>query len=240
VSTVVGQVRLEHHREPLGIGESRPRISWKVKTDHEAWQQQAYEIAIQPAGGQDGSEESSGKVDSTESVLVAWPFHPLPSRARRTVRVRVWGALDGAASEWSEPADVETGLLEPTDWTAKLVSPDWQEDTSVDQPPALFRCEFEAAGGIASARLYVTAHGLFEAEINGTVVGEDVLAPGWSSYRHRLRYHTYDVTELIQTGANAIGATVADGWFRGLVGFEGGKRNIYGDQLALLAQLEIR
>ena len=66
-----------------------------------------------------------------------------------------------------------------------------------------------------------------------------MLAPGWSSYRHRLRYHTYDVTDLISDGPNAIGATVADGWFRGLLGFEGGKRNIYGNRLALLAQLEI-
>jgi alpha-L-rhamnosidase len=239
VSTVVGQVRFEHHREPLGIGEARPRISWKVRTDQDGWRQQAYEIAIEPAGGQDGKEQTSGKVVSAESVLVPWPFDPLPSRARRTVRVRVWG-VDEAAPEWSAEADVEAGLLEPSDWTARLISPDWQEDTSLDQPPALFRRDFQAQGSVSSARLYITAHGVFEAEMNGTVVGEDVLAPGWSSYRHRLRYHTYDVTELIQPGANAIAATVADGWFRGLVGFEGGTRNLYGDQLALLAQLEIR
>jgi alpha-L-rhamnosidase len=89
MTTMVDGVRFEHHREPLGIGESRPRVSWKVQTDQKGWQQQAYEIAIRPAGGQDGSEESSGKVDSAESVLVPWPFDPLPSRARRTVRVRV-------------------------------------------------------------------------------------------------------------------------------------------------------
>ena len=79
MSTVVSQVRFEHHREPLGIGEARPRISWKVQTDQDGWRQQAYEIAIEPAGGQDGSEQSSGKVVSAESVLVPWPFDPLPS-----------------------------------------------------------------------------------------------------------------------------------------------------------------
>ena len=62
---------------------------------------------------------------------------------------------------------METGLLEPADWSAQLISPGWSEDTSVDQPPTLLRRDFRADGEIASARLYVTAHGLFEAEING-------------------------------------------------------------------------
>jgi alpha-L-rhamnosidase len=156
------------------------------------------------------------------------------------VSVRVWGADAAEPSRWSEPSSVETGLLGPADWSAQLISPGWSEDTSVDQPPTLLRRDFRADGEIASARLYVTAHGLFEAELNGVRVGQDVLAPGWSSYRHRLRYHTYDVTGLLRAGDNAIGVTVADGWFRGHIGFDGGLRNIYGERLALLAQLEIR
>ena len=239
MTSTVGRVRFEHHREALGIGESRPRISWTVQTDRDEWTQQAYEIQVAEPGG-DTDAESTGRVASAESVLVPWPAAPMGSRARRLVRVRVWGNGDDSPSDWSEPAEVETGLLGPTDWTAQLITPSWPEDTSVDQPPALFRREFDAPGDLVSARLYVTAHGVVEVELNGSVVGDDVLAPGWSSYRHRLRYHTYDVTDLLQAGANAIGATVAEGWFRGLLGFEGGQRNIYGDQLALLAQLEIR
>ncbi|HEY9523148.1 MAG TPA: glycoside hydrolase family 78 protein, partial [Thermopolyspora sp.] len=88
-------------------------------------------------------------------------------------------------------------------------------------------------------RLYVTAHGLYEVELNGTVVGDDVLAPGWTSYGHRLRYRTHDVTALLRDGANAIGATLADGWYRGRIGFNGGATNVYGDRTALIAQLEI-
>ena len=239
MTSTVGRVRFEHHREALGIGESRPRISWTVQTDRDAWTQQAYEIQVAAPGG-DTDAESTGRVASAESVLLPWPAEPMGSRARRLVRVRVWGNGDDGPSDWSDPAEVETGLLEPTDWTAQLITPRWPEDTSVDQPPALFRHEFDAPGDVVSARLYVTAHGVVEVELNGSVVGEDVLAPGWSSYRHRLRYHTYDVTGLLRAGANALGATVAEGWFRGLLGFEGGLRNIYGDQLALLVQLEIR
>jgi alpha-L-rhamnosidase len=70
-------------------------------------------------------------------------------------------------------------------------------------------------------------------------VGDQVMAPGWTSYRHRLRYQTFDVTDLLQEGRNALGAMLGDGWFRSRLSFGGGRRNIYGDRLTLLAQLEI-
>lgn len=242
MSPSVDRVTFEHHREALGIGESEPRISWKTQTDEPGWRQVGYELEISTPGG---PPTLSGRTDSADSVLVPWPEAALLSRSSRTVSVRVWGTSEHDTgnefpSDWSPPATLEVGLLEDADWTAQLITPIWAEDTSIDLPPALFRREFAVAADIAAARLYVTAHGVFEVEINGAVVGVDVLAPGWSSYRHRLRYSTYDVTALIVKGANAIGATVADGWFRGLLGFEGGKRNVYGEQLALLAQLEIR
>ena len=228
MTTTVGQVRFEHHRESLGIGESQPRISWTVQTDRDGWAR---------AGLRDPGHRARRPGRPMRSPPAGWRrrsrcwcpgrLEPMGSRTRRLVRVRVWGNGGDGPSEWSEPAAVETGLLRSTDWTAQLISPSWPEDTSVDQPPALFRCEFDASADLVSARLYVTAHGVFEVELNGSVVGADVLAPGWSSYRHRLRYHTYDVTELLEPGANAIGATVAEGWYRGLLGFEGGQRNIY-------------
>ena len=105
--------------------------------------------------------------------------------------------------------------------------------------PALLRHEFELPAPAVSARLYATAHGLYQAEINGVRVGDDELSPGWTSYRNRLRYYTYDVTELLRQGANAIGSFLADGWFRGRLGFGGGHINLYGEQSAFAAQLEV-
>ena len=64
-------------------------------------------------------------------------------------------------------------------------------------------------------------------------------APGWTSYGTRLRCHTYDVTGMLRPVTNAIGAWLDDGWYRGKLGFHGGARNLYGDSLTLLAQLEI-
>ena len=93
----VQPVTVEHHREPLGIGESRPRLSWVARTELPDWRQAGYELEIQPV---DGPAWSSGRVDSAESVLVPWGAPPLASRERRTVRVRVWGAGDELPSAW--------------------------------------------------------------------------------------------------------------------------------------------
>jgi alpha-L-rhamnosidase len=233
----VGDVRFEHHREGFGIGEARPRISWKVSADQSGWLQRAYELRL--VDPENGSAWSSGRIESEHAVLVPWPAPPLASRQKRAVSVRVWGMRAGAPSEWSDPALVEAALLERSDWTAEFITPDRDEDRSADRPPWLFRRDFHLAQDIESARLYITAHGVYEAEINGARVGDHVLAPGWTSYRHRLRYQAFDVTSLLHAGANCIGAIVGDGWFRGQLGYRN-IRNVYGDRLALLAQLEIR
>src|SRR6266540_1936057 len=219
----VTAVRFEHHRTALGIGERAPRLSWRVEGAPEGWRQAAYEVRVADA--------ASGRIDSPDSVLVPWPAAPLAARERRSVQVRVWGA-GGQPSAWSEPAVVEAGLLEVSDWQARMIEPD-------ADPVPMLRRGLVLDAEVVSARLYITAHGIYQAEINGQRVGEDAFAPGWTSYHHRLRYQTYDVTALLAPGGNAIGVMIADGWYRGRLTFEPGKRNVYGDRCGLLAQLEV-
>ena len=172
--------------------------------------------------------------------MVRWPTEPLISRESATVRVRVWGAEE-VPSAWSPPTSVEAGLLEPSDWQAVPVGPAWPEDRDSDtRRPPLLRRGFVVPTAPVRARLYVTAHGVFEIEINGRRVGNDVMAPGWTAYPSRLRYFTYDVTGFIAAGENAIGAWLGDGWYRGRLGWNGGFRNIYGTDISLIAQLEIQ
>ncbi|MEU5154117.1 family 78 glycoside hydrolase catalytic domain [Glycomyces sp. NPDC021274] len=223
----------EHHREALGIGEARPRISWVVSAAPDGWRQQQARIELDLDG-----RLQTRVVQSGESVLLDWPFEPLQSRQRASVRVRVFGG-DGEASDWSPSTTVEAGLLDASDWQAVAIGPAWDEDPEVMRRPALLRSEFRLAAPVASARLYATAHGLYQAEINGERVGDDELSPGWTSYEHRLRYYTYDVTGLVREGVNAIGAFLADGWFRGRLGFGGGHTNLYGERTAFAAQLEV-
>ncbi|MFC9325647.1 family 78 glycoside hydrolase catalytic domain [Kitasatospora sp. NPDC057015] len=233
----VTRLRFEHHgaSDALGIGESEPRLSWTGTGTHR--HQDAYEIEIRDRHG-------AGRthlVHSTESVLVPWPGAPLSARERREVRVRLWTDGNAQPGPWSDFHPVEAGLLTPEDWTGTAVSPGSDDPAADDPRPAhLLRTEFELTGPVASARLYSTALGVHEIEINGSRTDDDVLAPGWTSYRDRLRYRTHDVTHLVHPGTNAIGAHLADGWYRGRLAFNGGIRDIYGDRTALLAQLEVR
>ena len=121
------------------------------------------------------------------------------------------------------------------DWSAALICP----DRDFDGAP-LLRREFgvdPGHGPVRSATLHATAHGVFEAYLNGRPVADEVLTPGWSSYEWRLRYRSYDVTALLEP-TSVLGFALGNGWFRGRLGW-GGFRNLYGDELGAFAQLEI-
>ena len=230
----VESLRLEHLRETLGIGTTKPRLSWRIVTEQQNWLQTAYELEL---FSMDNQLRETKKILSDESVLVPWCFAALHSRERVSVRVRVWSG--DQVSDWSQALTLELGLLEASDWTAHFIGRKDNQNISKAQPSPLLRREFGVRPGVRQARLYITALGVYEAQINGRQVGDHVLAPGWTSYNHRLRYQTFDVTEYLLEGHNAVAAMLGDGWYRGRLGFGGGKRNIYGNQLALLAQLEI-
>jgi alpha-L-rhamnosidase len=231
--TITTDLRFEHYDRALGIGERTPRLSWKTTAAPE-WQQAGYELELRRGG-----HVASHRIAGGDQILVPWPDRPLASRERVEARVRVYGQ-DGIESPWSEWVAAEAGLLEARDWTAVPVSAPWAEDADSDRRPALVRTAFTLGSGtIAGARLYASAHGLYEAEINGTRVGDDILSPGWTVYGKRLRYYTYDVTEMLRVGENALGAWLADGWYRGRIGFNGGRRNLYGTDQSFIAQLEI-
>lgn len=236
IEVKVTNLRVEHLRETIGIGAGKPRLSWQIETEAQNWVQAAYEITCCGEDGQVYGE--TGRIESEQSVLVDWAFEPLKSRTHVHVRVRVWGK-DGSESTWSEALSIETGLLDDEDWNARFITPDWDENAEQLNPSPYLRREFSVRANIKSARLYVTALGVYEAQINGVRVGDQILAPGWTVYDHRLRYQTFDVTSMLLEGQNAIGAILGDGWYRGRLGFGGGRRNIWGNRLALLAQLEI-
>ncbi|MFE6331950.1 family 78 glycoside hydrolase catalytic domain [Streptomyces sp. NPDC057798] len=223
----------EHLPDGLGIGTATPRLTWTLPPG--SGSQTAYEVRLHRAGHEHGS----GRVDGPDQILVPWPGAPLASRERVTVQVRVWTAEAVPPSAWSEPAVVEAGLLDPADWRAVPVGGGWAEDPDAERRPARVRKDFHLERPVVRARLYVSAHGLYEVEINGRRVGEEILAPGWTVYPHRLRYRTHDVTGHLTEGANTVGAWLGDGWYRGKYGFDGGTRNIYGTEQALIAQLEV-
>ncbi|WP_420123861.1 family 78 glycoside hydrolase catalytic domain, partial [Nakamurella sp.] len=137
----------------------------------------------------------------------------------------------------SAPATAPPASDQPS-WTARVISPD---DDFAGAPLLRTEVTLEPGHGeVTAAVLHATAHGLVEAYLNGERVGDDVLSPGWSSYEWRLRYRTYDVTDLLPAAGSPVvlGLALGNGWFRGRLGWSGG-RNYYGDELGALAQLEI-
>jgi len=113
----------------------------------------------------------------------------------------------------------------------------WASGVRVSQPAPLLRKGFTVGKPVASARLLTTALGLHETRLNGAKVGADVLAPGWTDYNKRLQYKVFDVTGQIRQGANALGASLGNGWYSGSVGIAGSQR--YGTQPWYSAQLRL-
>ncbi|MBL7856745.1 MAG: glycoside hydrolase family 78 protein [Cyclobacteriaceae bacterium] len=230
----------ESQTNPIGLDNTTPRFSWKLHATKRNVMQTAYEIragkdAVKLVKGLDVLWQT-GSVKSDQSVDVPYLGPALSSRQRVYWQVRVTDN-SGKVSPWSEVNFFEMGLLRPADWSAQ-----WIESTAADDavmgPTVRFRKPFSISKKVSAARLYVTAHGLYELHLNGKRVGDGYLTPGWTSYKKRLQYQVYDVTSLLVSGNNAIGAELASGWFRGYLAWEDNK-NIYGSKVALLLQLEI-
>jgi len=104
-------------------------------------------------------------------------------------------------------------------------------------PATMFRKAFTLAAPVKRATAYAGGLGLYELRINGRRAGDQILAPEWTNYRKRIQYQTFDVTDLLRTGENAIGALVGEGWYAGRLFFFG--RYAYGWVPRFLLQLEI-
>jgi alpha-L-rhamnosidase len=234
-------LRCEYLTDPLSLDITSPRLSWKLEaTNRRGVAQSAYQILVASSPELLAQEKSdlwdSGRVESDASTQVHYAGAALPSRARCYWKVRVWDEAQ-TASEWSDPARWEMGLLHPADWTAEWIAAPMAGGHRSSIPSPFLRKEFTLDRPVASARLYVTAHGLYEFSLNGKPVGGDVFTPGWTDYSKRIQYQAYDVTALLQPGANAAGAILGDGWYCGYVAWN--HRQNYGERPALLAQLEI-
>src|SRR5712692_8377537 len=238
----VSGLRAEYLANPVGIDALFPRLSWRLVSTKRNTMQAAYQVQVASSEANLTSATDliwdSGRVVSDASVFVDYAGPPMGSRTPYYWHVRVWDA-SGRASTWSPAASWETGLLQSADWTAQWIGPGPSASDSLPSPSPLLRRAFRVVGQVRSARLYVSSLGLYELHLNARRVGDQLFTPGWTSYRRRLQYQTYDVTSLLRPGENAVAAMLGDGWYRGYLGFFG-QRNRYGRRLALRAQLEIR
>ncbi len=213
------RLKTEYLFDPLGIDVKRPRLMWNAEGGEK---QTAYQVVTE--------KWDSGKVASS-SMRAEYPAE-LSDRERVNWKVRLWDE-NGEAGEWTK-AFFETGI---SSWQAKWISGDYMPRKKRRYPVDCFRKAF-TADNVRSARLYISACGVYEARLNGKRAGNFILAPGSTDYRKRIQYQTYDVTELIRSGENELTVELADGWYRGSSGAKGFTCT-YGKATRLIAQLEI-
>lgn len=227
----IDALRVEHlHGDAIGVATATPRLSWNYALEPAPGAKATIHITRTPFAGSPVSEEAQVPADS--NILCDWPFAPLASFEAVEATV----SLDGATSE---PLHFETALLENFAHFADFVGPSWVEPETDHRRLPLVRAEIELKDKPVTARLSLTALGLVEAEVNGRRIGDDALLPGWTVYSDRLDCWTFDVTDELDAGANAMGFWLGDGWYRGRLGFDGGWVNFYGDKIGVFAQLDI-
>ena len=236
----VKRLRCEYKVDPVGIDVRKPRLSWELESAEKNVLQTSYEVRVAGSEAELAKDKviwTSGKQMSGASIGVEYAGPATVSGKTYYWRVRV-GDNHGHLSDWSKTARWEMGLLEPADWKAKWITPDLAEDQAKSNPAPLLRREFAVKKKVERARLYATGMGLYEMELNGRRVGDEYFTPGWTAYDFRFQYQAYDVAGMVKSGANCLAAMLGDGWFRGRIAW-GGKRNLYGKKLELLAQLVI-
>ena len=202
-------LRLEYLEDPLGIDIPQPRFSWTLESDARGAAQSAYQILVAAAPERLTPERAdlwdSGHVSSGRTVNVAYEGRPLESSTRYYWKVRAYDE-EGRTGPWSETATFVTGILDADGWEAE-----WIGAPDVENRAPLLRKEFDAGREVASAYAHVSGLGFYELYLNGEKVGDHVLDPAPTQYQERVLYATYDVTDRLRRGRNAVGLWLAEG-----------------------------
>lgn len=208
----IKKLRCNDQHHPIGIDKQQPRLSWQLASNRRNTRQTSYRIVVADSEAQIeqnvGNVWDSGRVTSENSIHIPVKGE-LKARQRYFWRSLVWDEKD-KRTDWSPIAFWEMGLLGNEDWSAQ-----WIGSHLPRHQPTYFQHRFEL-WPFSKARLYATAVGCYKLWLNGRCLSDAHLTPSWSNPNHFLYYQTYDVTEWLHTGQNAIGVIVAEGWQRTL------------------------
>lgn len=218
---------IEYRKNPLGLDVKKPGFSWILTSDEQDVMQTAYRIIVKNDGK---IVWDTKKVESDQSIHVIYDGNELLPQSIYQVEITVW---DNHENQAKISGSFETGLLDSNNFTGKWITHTLKETEACP----VFTYSFASRGKVKRARIYATALGVYEIRINEKKVGDDFFAPGWTNYKKRIQYQTYDVTNQIEK-TNQIKITVANGWYKGIFGFMN-EPNHYGDRVAALMELHI-
>ncbi len=206
----VTDLTCEMNVNPIGLDVPAPALSWQIESDKPFFQT-AYRIKVELADKT--VMWDSGRVESPCSTQVKYAGEQLQSRQKINWKVQVWN--EAGKSNTSDTATWEMGLLELTDWQGYWIGAPNQvlNNWRVESKPApYFRKSFiHGAGG--EARVYICGLGYYELYINRKKVGDHVLDPVVTIYDKRVRYLTYDVTDMLKQGENELEVVLGNGWY---------------------------
>lgn len=216
---------IEYRHDPIGLDEVQPRFGWKLESDGQNVVQTARQITVKTA---DRPVWDSGRVQTQQSILTEYLGPNLQPRTTYQWTVTVW---DNRGEIATATASFETGLLQGTALGDKAcwITHDWPAESTACP---VYTGTFTVSGSVAKVRLYATALGMYEVQLNGAPVSDTYFAPGWTNYHKRLQYQTYALN--VHEGENTLTITVGNGWYKGALGFTPVPNN-YGDRTALLA-----
>lgn len=206
------QLRCEYLENPLGIDTPHPRLSWKMSDQQRGAKQSGYRIIV----GKDsvdlvkghGDMWDTGKIASASNFIV-YQGKQLEPFTKYFWVVETW-TKDGNKTSSAPISSFETGMMQEKNWQGDWISDSRDEN---EKKVPYFRKVFSLQKKIKSARAYITAGGLFELSINGQEIGDHRLDPNFTRFDRRLLYVTHDVTEQLQSGKNAVGIILGNGWY---------------------------
>jgi alpha-L-rhamnosidase len=227
-------LRCENLNDPIAIDVATPLLSWNMESSRRNQLQSAYRILV--SGSQDNIDKDlgdfwdTGKIASGQSVNIKYEGKDLHSRDKLYWKVKIWNAED-EASAWSEISSWEMSLIKQSNWQALWIglADDGAPLSPKTHPAPYFRNELEVNKNVKSANVYVSGLGYYELYLNGSKVGDHVLAPAQTNYdirplpkllyhyddqsTTRVFYNTFDVTDQLIAGKNAIGMVLGNGWY---------------------------
>lgn len=207
----ITNLQCEHMECPLGIDAGTPRLSWQLMDTRQGALQKAYRITV----GTDSLAVlqgtsiiwNTGRIQS-DRMLISYSGTALQPFTRYYWKVEIWDKNGLPFS--SAVSAFETGFMQKGAWEGSWIS-DGQDKNF--KPAPYFRKSFDITKKVRSARAYIAAGGLYELYINGRKTGNHRLDPMYTRFDRRNLYITYDVTSQLQTGKNAIGVILGNGWY---------------------------
>lgn len=215
-------------------GEVIPQFSWKLTSSNRDVFQTAYKLVVAESkkdlSSSNKSVWTSTKQRSSQSVHIPYQGPQLKSKQTYYWQVEVWDNKGNSSK--SEVMEWTTGLRSD-EWSGEWIE---AKNNGVEEQVVFFRKDFLIDKPIKQATLYITSKGIYEAELNNKIIGDQLMTPGWTTYPKRHQYQQFEVGNLLKKGPNSLIVGVAEGWYKGPLL---AAHHLYGDKVALLSQLEL-